>query len=40
MTANIYENPFGCKCQLSSIIQGTSRETESKESKTSRGRKS
>ena len=32
MTANFNENLPGCECQLSSIIQETSRETKSRRS--------
>ena len=39
MTANFDDNLPGSKCQLSSIIQGISRGTENKRSKTSRGRR-
>ena len=35
MTANFNENPSGSECQLSSMIQGTSRRIEDRRSKTS-----
>ena len=38
MTINFNENSPGCKCQLSSIIQGTSKGTESRGGETSRSR--
>jgi len=40
MTANVDENLSSCECQLSSIIQGTSKGIESRRSETSRGRRS
>ena len=40
MTANFDKNLPGCKYQLNSIIQGTSRRTESRGSETSRDRRS
>ena len=40
MTANIDKNLFSCEYQLSSMIQETSREIKSKESETSRDRRS
>ena len=38
MTANFNEDTSSSKCQLSSIIQRTSRETKDKRSKTSESR--
>ena len=38
MSANFNENSSSCECQLSSVIQGTSRRTQSREGETSRSR--
>ena len=35
MTANLDENPFSCKCQSDSMIQGASERTEKRRRKTS-----
>ena len=40
MIAHFDKNSLGCECQSSSTIQGTSRETESRRSKTGRSRRS
>ena len=40
MTAQFDENLSSSKCQLSSIIQGASRRTEKRRSKTSKDRRS